>query len=394
MPDRLFSALEPRRVIAVLIDPGDSWGRQVIAGISSAVRQQLPWDLLIAPRDDQWRFRVPRNWRGAGIIAAIRDQKTAEHIRNLNLPTVNVSSWEKSREGWYRVITNDRQRAEMAFAHFHERRFQNYAYYGPPSQRYSDLRGESFRQVVTEAGFSCEIFQIPYSKRGWNSVMKQTLDWLKGAPRPLAVFAADPHPAIQLTEICHSVGIRIPEEIAILAGDTDDLLCAISDPPLSSIVLAAEQIGSASVKMLHALLAADPLSAESVLIPPLGVTGRQSTDILAVDDPLFVSALKLIRRHAHSGIQVGDILQMVPMSRRSLEQRFHQYLDRSPASEIRRIKLEQVKELLRSSEQTLEQLAKSVGFSSPSQLCTVFKKATGQTPKEYRQGSRQRGETP
>ncbi|HWL08403.1 MAG TPA: DNA-binding transcriptional regulator [Planctomicrobium sp.] len=388
MPTTRSSERFNRKRIVVLIDPGDSWGRGIIRGISSAVRHLLPWDLLIAPRDDQWRLRVPRSWTGDGLIGAIRDDKTADHVCSLELPTVNVSSWEKTRPGWYRVQTDDRRRAEMAFEHFRDRGFRHFAYYGPPSLRYSDHRGRLFHDVVTSAGFPCEIFRIPSSRRGWHSLQEQTQVWLENAPRPLAIFAADPHPGIQLTEICNAAGFLVPEEIAILAGDTDDLLCNVSDPLLSSIVLASERIGMASVRVLETLLRGEEPPLTTEFIPPLYVIEQQSSEMLAVDDPVFHAALRFIRERAHTGIQVGDILRMSSVSRRSLEQRFQKILGRTPADEIRRIKLDRVKQLLIATEQTVEQIAQSSGFCGPAQLCFAFKKEVGQTPLGFRQSSR------
>ncbi|WP_437193438.1 substrate-binding domain-containing protein [Planctomicrobium sp. SH527] len=375
---------EIRRQVAVLIDPGDSWGRSVIRGIYAAVDGKLPWNLLIAPRDDEWRLRVPRRWKGDGIIGAIRDPKTAEHVRGLQLPTVNVSSWTSSNASWNWVNTDDHRRAKMAFTHFRERYFSNFAYYGPPSQRYPDQRGECFHQIVVEAGFRCEVFRMPTSRRGWNNVNQQTLNWLKQSPRPLAVFAADPHPAMQLAEICRGAGIQIPDEIAILSGDTDELLCEVSDPPLSSIVLASEQIGAESVRVLDKLMSNKRTPSSSILIPPIGIVNRLSTDTLVVADPHFVEALRFIRKHAESGIKVDDVLRVVPVSRRLLEQRFQRYLKCSPADEIRRVRLERVKELLVSTGNSLEQIAEATGFLASSHLCFAFKKATGQTAREYR----------
>ncbi|MBA4031455.1 MAG: AraC family transcriptional regulator [Planctomyces sp.] len=393
MPNRSDSSNSLRRYrVAIMVDPGDSWGRRVILGISGAVRHLLPWDLVIAPQDDQWRLRVPPGWHGDGIIAAIRDDKTADHVRALQLPTVHVSLCEKSADSQFRVITDDRKRAELAFRHFQERGFTGYAYYGPQSQRYPVRRGEIFRDVVREAGHSCEIFEMsPVVGRNSDLVQKQTREWLKGAPKPLAILAADPHPALQLMEICQSLGIHVPEEVAILAGDSDDVLCEISDPPMSSILLASEQIGAESVQMLRSLIEGNLPPEPTRLIPPIGVIGRRSTDILAVSDPMFVKAVRYIRETAHTGIQVSDVLRVVPISRRSLEQRFQQLLHCSPADEIRNVRLSRVKQLLISTEQTIEQIADCSGFSSASQLSFAFRRATNQTPAEFRrQNSRRR----
>lgn len=382
-----------RPCVAVLIDPGDSWGRGIIQGISEAIRQELPWNLLIAPRDDQMRFRIPASWNGDGVIAAVRDEWTARHLCAFALPTVNVSSWEQSRSQWFVVRTDDQRRAEMAFQHFRDRGFQHFAYYGPASPRYPATRGMLFQKVVTAAGFHCNLF--PASSRGlsWQAIQERTLHWLKQAPRPLAVFVADPVPGVRLTEICNMAGLRVPEEIAILVGDTDELLCEISDPPLSSIVLASEQIGAASVRILDQLFSGKNPASRLELIPPVRIVERQSSNILAIDDPVLVEVLRLIRRLAYTGIQVNDLLRNVPVSRRSLEYRFKRYLNCTPADEIRRIKLERVKLLLATTDKTTEQIASSSGFCSSSQLCFAFKKETGQTPQEYRHINQRGGQT-
>ena len=385
-------SLPTRPRVAVLIDPGDSWGRGIIHGISSAIRQGLSWELLIAPRDEQMRFRIPARWNGNGIIAAVRDEWTARHLCAFNLPTVNVSSWERSRSQWFIVRTDDQRRAEMAFQHFRERGFQHFAYYGPRSPRYSASRGELFRDVVMSAGFCCELFPISSRNLSWQSIQSHTLRWLQQLPRPLAVFVADPVPGVHLTEICNLAGLKVPEEIAILVGDTDDLLCEISDPPLSSIVLASEQIGAVSVRTLDLLMNGQAPASRLELIPPMRIVGRQSSDILAIADPVLVEALRLIRQLAHTGIQVKDLLRNIPVSRRSLEYRFQHQLNCTPADEIRRVRLERVKLLLTVTDQTTEQIAHASGFCSPSQLCFAFKKETGQTPQEYRRISQSGGQ--
>ncbi|MDB5345061.1 MAG: AraC family transcriptional regulator [Schlesneria sp.] len=387
---RSFPSTESRRNVAVLIDPGDSWGRRVILAVSAAVRHLLPWDLLIAPQDDQWRHRIPQNWHGDGIITEVRDEKTAQHVRSLDLPTIHTSYCDNTRDSRYRVITDDRKRAEMAFHHFLERGFQNYAYYGPCNQRYPESRGEIFRDVVVAAGYECDVFQHSGTQRNPDAVRIRATHWLKQLARPVAIFAGDPHPALQLTQICQAAGIHIPEDVAVLAGDSDDVLCDIADPPLSSILLACEQIGAQSVNMLQSIFQGKSPEHPHLLVPPMRVLVRQSTDILAVKDEFFSQALRFIRENAHHGIQVTDILRHVPISRRGLEQRFLRYLNRSPADEIRKVRLERVKYLLVATDQSNEQIAIASGFSSSSQMGVVFRKMLGMTPMDFRKANRRR----
>ncbi|HVJ86238.1 MAG TPA: XylR family transcriptional regulator [Caulifigura sp.] len=368
--------------IAVLIDTEDNWGRRVVAGISEAARN-LAWELLIAPRDDQWRLRVPFGWDGHGVIAAMRDRQTATHIRRLDLPTVNVSSWGFSQTWCVRIVTDDRQRAVLALNHFRERGYEHFAYFGPPSQRYSNSRRDHFQRAVNEAGLRCSIFSSPLARQGWSSMRNQVAQWLQSLPRPLAVFTADPHPALQLSQICRAEGIRVPNDVAILAGDTDELLCELAVPPISSVVLAGEHIGALSVQALSGLLQGrrqDPVT----FVPPIRIAERQSTDLLAIDDSFFAEAVQYVRRHAHTGIHVRDILRVVPVSRRQLELKFQQYLQRSPAEEIRRVKIERAQQLLTSTSMNVRQISQAVGFASVSRFCVMFRQMIGQTPLEFR----------
>src|SRR5919106_1019713 len=107
-------------------------------------------------------------------------------------------------------------------------------------------------------------------------------------PRPVAVLAVDAHHARQLAEICHFGGVRVPDDVAILAGDADELLCEVSTPPLSSISVACERLGHEAAAMLHRMMAGDNPPKGPVLIAAHGGLSRQSTDVLAIDDPAVV----------------------------------------------------------------------------------------------------------
>ncbi len=374
------------REIVLLIDTEDTWGRRVIAGIANAVREHYRWRLLVAPRDQQWRLRVPSGWNGDGLITALRDDLTAGHARSINLPTVNVSSWG-IRQAWCaRVVTDDRERAVLAWEHFRQQGYERFAYYAPPSQRYSDDRGEEFVSVIRQAGFPCDVYTT--RSDGSEAVAGGPAEWVRAMTYPIAIFAADPHPALQLTEVCREIGVRVPQDVAILAGDTDDLLCEIADPPISSIELACEQIGAVAVEQLASLMSGPIPTIAVTKISPVRVQERRSTAVLAIGDPLFTWAIQFIRAEAHKGINVADVLQAVPISRRMLEQRFAAVLGTSPAAEIRRVRIEKVKELLATTDLSVSEVSREAGFTNPSQLSSVFRAVMGVTPNEFRENLR------
>lgn len=371
------------RRVAVLIDTDDSWGRDVVAAIAVAARRHR-WNLLIAPRDHQHRLRLPRQWQGDGILVSMRDQPMAAHVRRTGLPAVDVSSM-MNRATWLgRVMTDDRQRAEMAFRHFRERHFQHFACYAPAIGRYSLNRIRKFASLATESGFSCAVFAQRGQTRGWDVDQKHVLQWMSQLARPLAVFAADAYPARQMAEICVWNDLAVPEDIAILSGDNDDLLCSVLSPHLSSVQLDCRRIGTEAAGMLQRMMNGGRVPVHPKQIAPLYVNARQPTDRMAVDDPDVAAILRYMARHAASGLTVADVVRRFPISRRALEQRFKLVLGRSPGKQLRSLRMTAVQKLLRDTDYSITEIAHRTGFASSSALSRQFTQHFGTSPSAAR----------
>ena len=181
----------------------------------------------------------------------------------------------------------------------------------------------------------------------------------------------------------------MPEEVAVVGADDDAELCELSDPPLSSVTFNPERVGYEAAGLLDRLMARRGGAGKPFLVPPLGVSTRQSSDILAIDDADVAKAIHYIRRHAFEGITVEDVLAEVPLSRRALEHRFRRRLGRTPKQEIRRLRLERAKSLLASTELPLARISDRLGFHQPAYLSAVFRKETGLTPAAYRKRLRE-----
>lgn len=381
------------RRVAVLIEADDTWGRNVVESVARFAHAER-WALLISPRDQQRRLRLPLGWKGDGAIVALRDPSMVRHVRAAKIPAVDVSTI-MPRETWLgRVVTDDDARAELAFGHFRERQLEHFACYAPPIGRYSFQRVVAFRSVVERAGFACSVFGGPAGGRRppREDDYRLVAGWLRALPRPLAVFAADPYPARQLAEICQWEGIRIPDDVALLAGDTDDLLCNMAAPRISSVELAGHQIGLEACRLLKRLMNGADVPARPKLIRPLRVIARHSTEVLAIDDPDVAQVLRYIREHVAEGIRVSDIVRVFPLSRRRLEQRFRALLGRTPAEEIRRSRLEHARRLLVETDLSVSAVAAASGVCSGAQLASAFRKYLGTRPSALREGRGFRGE--
>jgi LacI family transcriptional regulator len=375
------------RHVALLVETDDSWGCSVIRGIADYSQNHGHWNLLIDPQDNDQRSALPDLWNGDGIIARLGSRLQVDQVRSRRVPTVNVDTVFPGLSGVCDVVTDDAERARLALAHLRDRGFEKFAYFAPPSHRYSDKRGKEFIELVREQGFECHEYKPGYRvgrKIGWEEQQRRVFRWLSSLPRPVAVLTVDAHRGRQLAEICYMSEIRVPDQVAILAGDTDDLMCEVCTPPLSSVALAGRRIGYEAAAALDRMMCGEAPPQQPIRIPPHGVISRQSTDILAIDDDTVVRALRFIQARAFQDIVVKDILHEVPVSRRSLEIQFRRYLGRSPAEEIRRVRLEKGRELLARTDMSIGEIASSCGFANGTRFGVAFRKRYGKTPLAYR----------
>jgi LacI family transcriptional regulator len=291
-------------------------------------------------------------------------------------------------ESWAaRVATDDARRAKVAFEHFRLQGLRSFACYSPPIGRYPDRRGQEFDRVVTEAGFSCAMYTPPRSRQssGWLADYERASRWLGQLVKPVAVFASDAYPARHLAEVCQRDGVRIPDEVALLAGDTDELLCSVAWPQISSVQLASHRIGREACRLLELLMAGAEVPEMPLLIPPIGVIERHSTAVVGVIDSEMTPILRVIRDRATQGLEVKDLLREFPISRRCLELRCRQLIGRTPAAEIRRVRLVRARQLLVETEQSIDSIAHAVGLSGGPVLSHLFRKHLGLTPGALRE---------
>ena len=373
--------------VAVLVDTATGWGRRVVRGIGRYVRKHGPWDIWIETRDQHAALRLPAFWHGSGIIARVPDLATARHVATAGVPVVNVSAVQLKGVQLPSVITDLQASARMAAEYLLDRGFRNFAYCGIEWWSYTEYHRRGFAKVLGEAGFSCDVFHPGYRRGPRTAVHIQQRDlirWLQPLPKPVAVLTWTTKCGHQVIQACRRGKLLVPEQVAVLASDEDELLCEMCNPPLSGIALTSERIGYEAANLLDRLMQGQQPPEEPTLIEPAGVVTRQSTDTLAIDDIDVANAVAFIWRHAAEPIQVKDILREVPVSRTRLEQRFREVLGRTPSEEIRRVHFERARQLLAETDMPVPEVATASGFGSREYLSYVFKSQTGLSPQKYR----------
>jgi LacI family transcriptional regulator len=413
--------------VALLIETSNAYGRGLLQGVVHYIREHQPWSFYLM---EQGRGDDPpawlENWRGDGIIARIETPKIASAVLKARVPTVDVSAARLvPKLPW--VETDDAQIAQLAVEHLVERGFKHFGFCGDERFNWSVWREKHFCEHVRRfAGLSApaysarrpdrsaisqrlrraavsrkdgtvsslrtpEIFCYRSADTRLGDIAAQATDlrrWLKALPKPIGILASYDIRGLQILDACRGAGLAVPDEVAVIGVDNDELMCELAAPPLSSVMPNTHRTGYEAAALLDRMMAGKRVAPVAHLIAPLGVVSRQSTDVLAIDDRDIARAVQFIREHACSGINVGDVLRAVPLSRRVLEQRFQKLLGHTPREEILHVRLNRVKQLLIETDLSLYLIAERAGFEHVEYLSVVFKRETGRTPSAFRDGAR------
>jgi len=379
--------MKPRRSVALLVETSNAYARGLLTGAIEYIRGHEDWSIHLP---ELQRTSAPpawlAKWRGDGILARIETEEMANAISRKKIPTVDVSAARHVPNiPW--VETDDRQIAQLAVEHLRERGFKNLAFVGEVGFNWSQWREQHFEAFVHQRG--CHYHSYQSSTQGIHlpspTLEKRRLThWLAQLPKPIGIMACYDIKAREVLDACRELDIAVPEQVAVIGADNDELLCNLSDPPLSSVIPNSRKAGFAAAELLNRMMSGEKVKNDAILIEPIGIETRQSTDTLAIDDPEIAKALRFIRHHATSGINVSDLLREIPLSRRVLESRFQKRLGRTPHEEIVRQKMSKVSQLLAQTDLTLVEISNRTGFEHAEYLSVAFKKLMGKTPKIYR----------
>ena len=380
--------------VALLIETSRSYGRGLLRGVRRYLAEHGPWSVFMELR--ALDSRPPlwlKNWRGDGILTRTGTRAMAEAVRRVGVPVVELRS-PRLNSGAPWVGVDNRAMGKIIAEHLMQRGFRHFGVCEIGTEVYFEERRVNFIETVQEAGYDCSAYHArgePEKPAQWEKHQDDLAAWVAELPKPVGVMACTDQLGFFLLDACARAGVAVPEEVAVVGVENEESLCTMAMPTLSSVKFNAERIGYEAAAMLDRLMAGEETPTEPVLIEPLGVVTRGSSDVVAIDDPEIAQAVRFIRETACDGIAVTDILKEIAVSRSALERRMRAVLGRSPNAEITRVRVERAKELLISTDQPLTTIARRTGFQTPQYLVQVFRRQVGVTPGQFR---RERAERP
>lgn len=381
--------------VALLIESSRSYGRGLLEGIAAYVRIGRRWSL----RHQEMSFDAAtpawlHDWKGDGILARIESTEMATTIQELGIPTVDLRCW-KGVPGVPQINTDDEAVVRMAIEHLRHQGLNSFAFCGFEGADYSVRRLGWFRELLG-SDESAAVYESRGSRHpgtiGQES--KGMLDtegvtrWLQLLEKPVGLIACNDIRAQQILQCCEDAGIAVPDDIAVIGVDNDEVICGLCHPNLSSVDPNTRQIGYDAAALLDQMMEGGGVPAEEVVVPPSRVIVRGSTDVIAIEDRTVAAAYRFLREHACEGISVEDVVRIVPLSRRSLERRMRQYFGRSPSELIAELRVARIKQLLEGTDFPLKKIAWLAGFTHDEHMAVFFRRQVGEPPGKYRKSWR------
>jgi len=353
-------------------------------------RHGAPWRVLDAGHGWEQLNQCMERYAPEGIIAHVLDLEKVSELQALQLPVVALNSGI-AEEHFPSIYCNNREVGRIAAEHLLERGLRQLVVYSATDHAHIQERLLGFQERISSEPVSllriqsrpwiCEMLQGHSSAFG---SLPPGLEWMKHLQYPTGIFSASGDVvAVQLCDHAASLGISIPEDVAILGVDNFKLLCENSMPALSSVSMPGEETGYQAACCLERILRgkeADPPAA----LNPLGIQERRSTEVIAGMDPEMTRALQYLYTHATEDISIGGMVAALNLPRRSLQRKFQTLLGRTPLEELYRRRVELARERLLESSEPMYIVAMECGFKDAESFSRRFREQTGITPSAYR----------
>ncbi len=381
---------QPPRV-ALIIETSVIYGRQILSGVARYLRSHHRWSVFLEQHELGTR---PPAWlasgRWDGILSRPTDPEMAQLFRRMGVPVVDLNDLHADL-GLPWVGSDHFGIGRLGAVHVLERGFRHLGFCGFSGELWAAQRRDGFSAEAKTQGLAVSVYESPW--RGpqvprWDEDIAGIIAWLRGLPQPVAIMACNDVRGLHVLDACARMSALVPDQVAVVGVDNEEILCELCTPPLSSVEPNPEGIGYVAAELLDSLMAGQKVKSRRTAVAPIKVVPRRSTEALAIEDPVVAGALRFIREQAVFGCDVNDVLRQTRVSRTVLERRFRQQLKCSPHAAIRDCQLARVKQLLAETDFTLEHIAELSGFVHPEYLSVVFKRTLGITPGQFRSQAR------
>lgn len=371
--------------IGLFIESSRASGRALLHGIARYIHHHGPWSVYWEPGGLEKAWPKLKSLDLSGII--LRDVENLEEVLALGIPAVVVGHSRTEISGLVNVVTDSETIGRMAAEHLLACGFRSFAYCGVENAPWSLGRRTAFVKRIEQAGWHCAVYP-QHKSRTWNQEVSLLTHWLRSIKPPYGLMACNDDRAQQALEACRRADLAVPNAVGVIGVDNDEVICGLSNPPLSSIALGFERAGYDAAEILARMIAGEKEAPSRILVSATHLVARRSTEVVAVSDAHLAKALQFIRDQKTGAAPVTAVARSAGLSRRTLEKRFREVLGRSILEEIRRVRTDRIARLLVETDLPVARIADMLGFVDVQHIARYFRVSKQLSPAAYRKAHR------
>lgn len=369
----------PKR-IAIALELGEDLEQHhgIYRGILRYAGERKDWHCFI---DERPR----RKGDYSGVIGRVWPQ-LRKRIQLLDLPWVNVL-YHMHRPGIAGVYSDPKMRAELGAEHLIERGFKRFAGIYNPENTHSNAIGQAFKRriMMEELTYLDLPIDFNYEVKHWDKLARNLEKMIRSLPFPAAFFIAEPINARLFVQLAQEMGLSVPHDVAVVCHKNFESTLGVPTS-ITAVKSDFESVGYEAARLLDRLMAGEPVPPDPILVPPIGLAARESTDYFAVEDPVVAEALRYISSNLSKPLRVDDVAYKCNVSTSGLQLKFQKALGRGVGEEVRRLRIALAKRLLQGKTMTVNEAASRSGFIDGNKMARIFRREVGQTPTEFREG--------
>lgn len=371
--------------IILMIEPLGEYVQGLLRGIVRYSNTKGPWSFYREPGKHEGVLPQLSLEEADGIFARIPNTARARKKLPGDVPII-IIGYRETISSFPQILGDYEAIGEMAAKYFTDRGFRNFAFCGFDEMHWSRERAQSFGKCLKRYGYKPSFYKnlSITQRKSWRLEQQDLAKWLKHLPKPVAIQTCNDDRGQHVVNACKLAKIKIPDDVSVLGVDNDKFACGLAYPPLSSIALDTERAGYEAAELMAKMMKSKSKIDEVVMVRPTHVVTRHSTDIIAVKDPMLSEAINFIHKYADTDIYVDDVVRAVAISRRSLERKFRQQLNKSIYDEIRRTRVNRIVAMLLETDLTITQIGLALEFKDLTHIGRFFKEEIGLSPLSFR----------
>ncbi|MBP5675667.1 MAG: substrate-binding domain-containing protein [Bacteroidales bacterium] len=378
--------------LLIISDFTEQFPYRLLRGIMAwARRSDEPWMVCKMPPSYKREIgikgvvRWAKDWR-ANVVIGLFDPGDDVSLFRKNGIVAIAQDYISKFDDIPNITAEYEQAGRIAAQQLTGRGYRNFGFFGYDDVCWSDGRLKGFRSTL-EGDFGVSevhVFNDRQLSSMWSYDIAGLRKWLLSLPKPIGLFACDDNQAQILLETCQASGIVVPQDVAIIGVDNDEITCNLTVPALSSIDMDIEKAGYEVAQMADRMVKDPSYAGEDIVIRTIAAVSRGSTGIMATKDPVVAEAMRYIYQNRARKLQVADVIKQVPVSRRLLEQRFKEAVGASIYTVISNLRMDYFAQQLVSSSDTVSEIAARMDEPDTKSISRRFQALKGCTPTEYR----------